>query len=824
MFKKGILILLAVLVAATFIVGCEPDDIDIDEEKEEEKEELPEEAVEEDMLDWQAIENKSFEDGTYRGIFEDGGEMQVNVQFTLEDNVVTDASYRHLAYGGEEYDVEDDGVTGDVAEQYEQLLEHLEGEDIREGISDLYDADGIVEDYDSVTGATLRANKTLSAMVDGLNRGAYSFEDEAPEGYSPIKGESFEDGTYRGIFSDGGDMQVNVQFTLEDNVVTDASYRHLYYGGEEYDVDDDGVTGDVAEQYEQLLDYLEGEDIRDAVADLYDADGIVEDYDSVTGATLRANKTLSAVVDGLNRGLYRDDEISEGYSPAGLSFEDGTYRGVFADGGEMQVNVQFTLEDNVVTDASYRHLAYGGEEYDVEDDGAVGDVAEQYEQLLEYLEGEDIRDSIADLYDADGIVEDYDTVTGATLRANKTISAFVDGLNRGAYRFENGVPEGYSPLNLSFEDGTYRGIFEDGGEMQVNVQFTLEDNVVTDAGYRHLAYGGEEYDEEDDGALGDVAAQYEQLLEYLEGEDIRTNLADLYDADGIVEDYDTVTGATLRANKTISAFKDGLNRGLYRDDEIAAGYSPVVGMSFEDGTYRGIFNDGGEMQVNVQFTLEDNVITDFSYRHLAYGGEEYDVDDDGALGDVARQYEQLGEHLEGEDVRAKLADLYDADGIVEDYDTVTGATLRANKTLSAIKDGLNRGIYSEDEIAAGYSPVGIGFEDGTYRGIFSDGGDMQVNVQFTLEDNVVTDAGYRHLYYGGEEYDVDDDGVTGDVAEQYEQLLEYLEGEDIRVTLVDLYDADGIVEDYDTVTGATLRSNKTISSIVDGINRGVYRE
>ena len=116
-----------------------------------------------------------YEDGTYRGVFIDSGEIQVNVQFTLEDNQVTAASFRHLAYSGMDYRGSDDTTVQGILGQHEQLLEHLEGKDIREALDDLYEPGDIVTDeIDGYSGATLRGNKIISAIRDALNRGVYS--------------------------------------------------------------------------------------------------------------------------------------------------------------------------------------------------------------------------------------------------------------------------------------------------------------------------------------------------------------------------------------------------------------------------------------------------------------------------------------------------------------------------------------------------------------------------------------------------------------------------------------------------------------------------
>ncbi len=123
------------------------------------------------------VQEVSFEDGTYRGAFLDGGSMQVGVQLKLEDNKVTEAKFRHLEYKGVDYRAEDaDEMTKALAVQYTDLLDYLEGKDIREDLKDLYEPGDIVqEDLDAFTGATIRSSKVISAIRDGLNRGVYSY-------------------------------------------------------------------------------------------------------------------------------------------------------------------------------------------------------------------------------------------------------------------------------------------------------------------------------------------------------------------------------------------------------------------------------------------------------------------------------------------------------------------------------------------------------------------------------------------------------------------------------------------------------------------------
>ena len=136
---------------------------------------------------------------------------------------------------------------------------------------------------------------------------------------------SFEDGTYRGTYSDRNEMNVSTQFTLEDNIVTAIRHRHLMYRGVDYLDDDASDTYKaIALQHQKAIEYLIGQDIRDVLSHLYEPGeyvdfGDVEEVDGFAGATIRSNKDISAIVDGLNRGVYRfrevGGEVPEDYSP-----------------------------------------------------------------------------------------------------------------------------------------------------------------------------------------------------------------------------------------------------------------------------------------------------------------------------------------------------------------------------------------------------------------------------------------------------------------------------------------------------------------------------
>nr|BBJ05335.1 hypothetical protein YBY_31840 [Marinobacter nauticus] len=120
---------------------------------------------------------------------------------------------------------------------------------------------------------------------------------------------------------------------------------------------------------------------------------------------------------------------------------------------------------------------------------------------------------------------------------------------------------GLAPGN--YLDGTYRGNFIDRGLIQVSLQFRLEGGLIRGMSYRHLFYRDEDYLKMDSSAeLYPVLRQYQQISERLEGEPMEA-IFRLYEPENVVDDIDGYTGATLRGAKVISAFRDGLNRGVY---------------------------------------------------------------------------------------------------------------------------------------------------------------------------------------------------------------------------------------------------------------------
>ena len=120
--------------------------------------------------------------------------------------------------------------------------------------------------------------------------------------------------------------------------------------------------------------------------------------------------------------------------------------------------------------------------------------------------------------------------------------------------------------HFQHENGTYRGSFIDSGLIQVSVEFTLEDGIVTEAEFRHLVGVEPQYDwTTDEEPYRSVMQQYEEALQYLVGKALASHLQNLHNPGPIVQtEVDGYSGATIRAIKIISAFRDALQRGVYR--------------------------------------------------------------------------------------------------------------------------------------------------------------------------------------------------------------------------------------------------------------------
>lgn len=128
------------------------------------------------------------------------------------------------------------------------------------------------------------------------------------------------------------------------------------------------------------------------------------------------------------------DTINDGSTVLGTDYENGTYRGSYVDGDVNQISIEFVIKDQKFESIKYRALSYKGENYlDEAATGVIKAVREQYQQAADALIGKSVSD-INILYTPADVVKDVDTVTGATLRTGKLISALWDGLNRHPYK------------------------------------------------------------------------------------------------------------------------------------------------------------------------------------------------------------------------------------------------------------------------------------------------------------------------------------------------------------------------------------------------------
>ncbi len=429
MKKLSLLFLMLAMAMALTLTGCsDSEDTTADEPSGEEpvgEEPAGEEPADEEPAGEEPADATGYDDGRYRGIYADRDLEQVGIQFEIEDNVFTDVSFRQLAHGGNDYRAMEEGEPMYALKQlYVEAAEYLVGKPL-EAVNDLYSPGDIIDDIDGFSSATIRANKIVSAINDGLNRGLY-----VPAGEFSREIGSYDDGRYRGIYSDRSLEQVGIQFEIEDNVFTDVGFRQLAHGGNDYRGMEEGEPMYALKQlYEEAADYLVGKPLE-AVFDLHSPGDIIEDIDGFSSATIRSNKIFSAVMDGLNRGLY----VPAGeFSTEVGSYDDGRYRGTYGDRDLEQVGVQFEIEDNVFTSISFRQLAHGGNDYRGMEEGEPMYALKQlYEEAAEYLVGKPLE-AVYDLHTPGEIIDDIDGFSSATIRSNKIFSAIMDGLNRGLY-------------------------------------------------------------------------------------------------------------------------------------------------------------------------------------------------------------------------------------------------------------------------------------------------------------------------------------------------------------------------------------------------------
>ena len=368
---------------------------------------------------------------------------------------------------------------------------------------------------------------------------------------------------------------------------------------------------------------------------------------------------------------------TDGAKAEELKLVDGVYRGTY----DNEVTARFIVKDNKIDNMMLMNLQHGGTDYrKLKEGDALYPVLVQYNQLVEHLKGKTVSEAFVELKKPAGeIIDDVDGFTGATVRTAKVKSAMKDALNRGVYGPDNVAD--VSVNDKKYPDGSYRGYFEG----QVTVWFDLKDNTFTKLSYRDLAHGGTNYLEVKEGdEKYKYVVQQNQILEYLNGKTV-ANLNDLFTPGNFVADVDGASGATIRSAKVLSSINDGLNRGPYKPAE---GFIGTIG-EFEDGRYRGHFAG----QVVVQFNVENGNIKGINFRKLNHIGNEYTKMKEGdPLYPIVKQHEQMKEYLEGKPL-STIFELYTPGHFIDDVDGFSGATVRGAKVLSAIMDGLNRGIY-----------------------------------------------------------------------------------------------------------------------------------
>jgi len=108
----------------------------------------------------------------------------------------------------------------------------------------------------------------------------------------------YPDGTYRGVYISGQETQVEVQFNLKNDVITDAKYRTLFYKGHDWLKEDDFIAKN--DGYMKLLERITNKKIQDVMPTMYNSEEIEKG-----GATVREMKVRSALQYGLNLGPFR---------------------------------------------------------------------------------------------------------------------------------------------------------------------------------------------------------------------------------------------------------------------------------------------------------------------------------------------------------------------------------------------------------------------------------------------------------------------------------------------------------------------------------------
>lgn len=303
-------------------------------------------------------------DGHFHGYYADGGSVQIELDFTVENGRFASAAYETLAYRDGDYlSATATQTQRAIAAQFEQLASSLTGGG-EERIEALYRPEALAEPVDAVTGATIKSGKLVHAIWDGFLRAG----EELPvltgfEAAAPLDG-AYPDGTYRGFSYAQGQEQLAIQFSLTDGVITALSFRRLNWNGHNCLSDDASAQNPAITAFLGAANDLVGKPVSRAAA-LCDFS-----VDTASGATVSARPLAQAIGDALAHRPFRDAQdtvLPEDALPADKA---GTAE-VWLN-GETCCTVRYVLKEGRF--ASLRAEGIAGE-----------DVAERMDALLDTL-------------------------------------------------------------------------------------------------------------------------------------------------------------------------------------------------------------------------------------------------------------------------------------------------------------------------------------------------------------------------------------------------------------------------------------------------------
>ena len=247
-------------------------------------------------------------------------------------------------------------------------------------------------------------------------------------------------------------------------------------------------------------------------------------------------------------------------------------------------------------------------------------------------------------------------------------------------------------------DGHFHGYYADGGSVQIELDFTVENGRFASTAYETLAYSDGDYlSATATQTQRAIAAQFEQLASSLTGGG-EEHIEALYRPEALAEPVDAVTGATIKSGKLVHAIWDGFLRAG-EELPVLTGFeaaAPLDG-AYPDGTYRGFSYAQGQEQLAIQFSLTDGVITALSFRRLNWNGHNCLSDDASAQNPAITAFLGAANDLVGKPV-SRAAALCDFS-----VDTASGATVSARPLAQAIGDALAHRPLSR---RAGYRAAG----------------------------------------------------------------------------------------------------------------------